>query len=265
MLSAALAAGALQVMEVAEGYWRLRPAPALTAINATGIAAQLHLLSPAELGVAAWQVGDFARYHYQRIEPDGRRVDLADVVFELVGQLLPGHAVSARSGIVGSDHYWLKIRGFESFRGHLSDIFLLVSRQDLRQYAPRPGFRFEADYIPLDYNRLHSYPPPDPPPLETLGQELVETPVGWLPCARWHTELGSAKLQVWSHPTAGPLGLVWLRSETEILALAAFGHRQETQVPSTLQPLIDGKSTFAHFCDSCHEHDDPHSRIFPPR
>ncbi|MCG8462488.1 MAG: hypothetical protein MI919_39895, partial [Holophagales bacterium] len=108
-------------------------------------------------------------------------------------------------------------------------------------------------------------PPAEPAELVALGKETVETVAGTWLTDRYRTDLGSARLDIWAHPKAGPLGIVRLRSAGELLELEETGTQQIFRVPAMLMPLLDGRSTLAHFCDSCHEPGNPHRILDPPR
>ncbi|MCG8459292.1 MAG: hypothetical protein MI919_23700, partial [Holophagales bacterium] len=135
------------------------------------MAEQIHLLSPAELGVKSWNVGDFARYRFDRPDP---KLPAEHVTFRIAGILEPEHAVARALGQGVADHYWMQIRGLEHFRDRSAEVVALISRDDLRRFPPRPAFRHLEGYIPLSIAPPEWLPPAEPAELVALGKETVE-------------------------------------------------------------------------------------------
>ena len=64
-----------------------------------------------------------------------------------------------------------------------------------------------------------------------------------------------------------PLGIVRMTSERETLELTSYSAQtDETEIPAMFQPVIDGFSTVAYGCESCHASDaDLHTPVYPPK
>ena len=58
-----------------------------------------------------------------------------------------------------------------------------------------------------------------------------------------------------------------MSSEFEQLELVSHGmETEEMRIPVMFQPVIDGRSTMAYGCESCHASDDDlHTPVYPPR
>ena len=221
---------------------------------------QLNLIAPTQLGIDSWQIGDYARYRRQGKRSESNESNdkfQEEVSFHVVGELEKS----------GSHGYWLKKTGFHITQPDLpTDIYRWVTVQDLRITSKNIGFEDPLNYLPL---RIDICEQTDIPlaNLIKLGKEAIETEVGTFECVHYRVELGEngESLEIWSSAAIPPLGIVRLRSQTDVLELISFGKDTDITVPRLIQPLLEGISTLAYGCNSCHGYDNCHEMFFPPR
>ena len=218
----------------------------------------LNLIPPVQLGIEQWQLGDYARYRYRRKQEPGSDQLLFDreATFHIVGKLDDS----------GSHGYWLKKTGFSYFRTFPKDIYRYVTVHDLRITPENRRYDFLQNYIPGKFSFCDQTTIPLAK-LVKLGKEKIETEVGTFECIRYRAELGRSypPLEIWASAAIPPLGIVRVRSDTEMLDLLSFGKNTEITVPQLIQPVIEGISTLDYGCNSCHGTESCHEAIFPPR
>ena len=230
----------------------------------------LNLISPQQLGVAEWQIGDYVTYRYSRklITPthvpeqhwdtEAIKTYLAprDVKFHIVGELSPYE----------QKRYWMQTTGLLYFRTIPKDIYQLVSPADLRITPETPRFHFVKNYVPsrADLYRQTSMPKAT---LVKIDEVSLETAAGRFECIQYRVEFGpnSTPIEIWANPKVLPLGIVRVRTPKEVFELTAYGKDTEFNIPELIQPVIEGISTLKEGCTSCHGYSDCHEFIFPPR
>lgn len=223
-----------------------------------GFTYDLNLIAPRQLGVNKWQIGDYARYQYRhkRIPTAKEFVFEREVGFHIIGEL----------EMSGSHGYWMKKTGFTYFRTVPNDIYRYVTVNDLRITPKNLRYNIQKNYIPLKFKSCDQTSIPLAK-LTKLGDETIETKAGTFECIHYRAELMPNRkfLEIWVSPAISPLGIVRVRSETDMLDLLSFGQETEITVPKLIQPVIDGISTLNRGCNSCHEPDNLHKSIFPPK
>ena len=221
---------------------------------------ELNLIAPMQLGVDSWQIGDYARYRYRRKQaPNGNQLLFdREVGFHIIDEL----------GKFGTHGYWMRKTGFSPSRGVPMDIYRYVTVHDLRITPKNPKYEFLRNYFPMLLEFCDQAAIPFAK-LVKLGKEVVETEAGTFECIHYRAELGPNRnrrvLEVWASPTVPPLGIVRVRSKTEMLDLTWFGQDTEITVPKIFQPVIEGISKLDHGCTSCHGYENCHQFIFPPK
>ena len=223
-----------------------------------GFEYDLNLISPAQLGVNRWQVGDYARYRHQRKQFPNRDKFIFDreVGFHIIGDLEKS----------GSRGYWLKKTGFSYFRTIPKDIYRYVTIHDLRITPKNPRYSIQKNYIPFKFKSCDQEAI-SLAKLVRLGEETIETEAGTFECIHYRVELMPDRppLEIWASSGIPIFGIVRVRSQSDTLELVSFGQDMDIRVPKLIQPVIKGISTLEHGCNSCHEPDNPHKQIFPPK
>ncbi len=223
----------------------------------------LNLIAPEKLGVKHWQIGDYAQYQYHQYEgqlqpssplfpTDAEKT----VTFQIVGDLKT----------TTSRRYWMKTTGLLFFRHIPTDLYQLVHPNDIRMTAENQGYRFIKNYVPSK----EVYGDPSQLPVAKyvkLGKSIVETQAGHFECIHYRVELGPdfPTHEIWANAAVGPLGIVRMQSQNEVLELISFGHNGNITVPKLFQPVLQGISTLNYGCTSCHGSDNCHESIFPPK
>ena len=218
----------------------------------------LNLIPPVQLGIGQWKIGDYARYRYRRKQALGSNQLLFDreATFHIVGKLDNS----------GSPRYWLKKKGFSYWRTFPKESYRYVTVHDLRITPENRRYDILENYIPGKFSSCNQTTIPFAK-LVKLGKEKIKTEAGTFECIHYRAEFGHAlpHVEIWASDAIPPLGIVRVRSETEMLDLLSFGQNTEIAVPKLIQPVIEGISTLDYGCNSCHGNDDCHESIFPPR
>jgi hypothetical protein len=226
-------------------------------VNSAGLKLQLYLLSPAAFGVSDWTIGDTAGYVYRGPDSGPARDDKAgvpttrEVRVSVIGRAGQEDELVAR-GLGTPGNSWLWLDGLETFRGKPYDRYALVRVDDMRPGRRWPLYSLQEGYFP-QFDRMVDLRTCDQAVLDAKGVEVVETPAGTFSANRFEARIGSAVIDVWASPSAGPLGIVRLRSPSEELVLTHVARDQaEVPIDAVVEPLIRGVSTFALGCLSCH-------------
>lgn len=222
----------------------------------------LNLITPSELGVTQWQIGDYAEYQYHQYESEFPSFQLStadadkSVGFHIIGGL----------EAFPSYHYWMKTTGMLFFRHLPGDIYQLVRPNDMRITSENRRYQLLENYIPTKevYQDPNSFPIPK---LVELGPTKIQTQAGYFECIHYRVELGPdfPTHEIWTNSKIRPWGIVRMQSENEVLELVSYGQNMDVTVPKLIQPLIEGISKLGAGCTSCHEAENCHESIFPPK
>ena len=229
----------------------------------------LNLISPSQLGVTQWQMGEYAVYQYrpkfssltsmldQLFGTEGTKAHLStrDIKLHIVGELSAS----------GGKQYWMKATGLAFFRSMPRDIYRLVSHLDLRLTPETPRFDIVKNYVPLRF--IHCDQTSTPlATLIKLEEGEIETPVGRLNCTKYRVEFGpySPPIEIWANPKILPLGIVQIITPNEVLDITSYGKDVDVSIPEQFRPVFEGISTLKQGCTSCHGYDNCHEFIFPP-
>ena len=241
-----------------------KPDPALSAriVNGFGLSEQWKQLVPEWFGIDEWARGQYAQY--TMTGADG--VTYAPE-FQVVGKLEQDHKVARVNNMNAEGYFWMRSSGFKTFRNLPGSDFHVMSAADMRFIKKTLSFEFFDDYIPIENSVLTGYARAPQASLTRVGREKVTTPAGAFACDIYEADLGGMILKIWANPLVPPLGIVRLTSETETLELKAYGvETEDMKVPPIFQYVIDGVSTVAVGCSSCHaSHHDLHTPVFPPK
>ena len=230
----------------------------------------LNLISPAQLGVVQWQIGDYATYQYSPslatpqavlgyyFGADDTKASRAsrEVKFHIIDELHTS----------GKKRYWMKITGLDFYRTVPKEIYRLASHTDLRITPETPRFDFATNYVPTpdDYCNQASM---DLAKLTKLDEVTIETPAGRLGCIHYSVDFGAdvPQIEIWVNPKILPTGIVRISTPTEVVELTSYGKNTDIRIPELMQPVIEGITTLEQGCTSCHGYDNCHEFISPPR
>lgn len=240
----------------------------LAILSEAGLRLQIFLLSPGAIGVSEWSVGDTSSYRYSSAPTSGedrRRAGTgAHVEVTVLGQARLTDAVVGRRARPGN--HWLRWKNLELFRDQGIDVYTLVQVGDLRTSEEAPRYTNQPGYMPSidEVVNLRTCPQAE---LQFQGRVEVDVPAGRFACALYEVRIGDDKLRLWASPEVRPLGIVKLSSGHEQIELKE--HRTgptEVVVDPPMDSLVDGRSTLAYGCMSCHlEAGDCHSFVDVPR
>ena len=87
-----------------------------------GFKDSLNFISPAQLGVKRWQIGDYAHYRHQRKQSATSNAFNREVGFHIIAELEKS----------GSHGFWMRKTGFNPNRNIPKDIYRYVTVHDLR-------------------------------------------------------------------------------------------------------------------------------------
>lgn len=216
----------------------------------------LNLISSTQLGVADWQIGNYATYQYRRQPemytaamkqniPDFLKTRLAPrkVKFHIIGELSTD----------GQKRYWMRATGLSFYRNIPMDIYRLVSHADLRVTPETPQYNFVKNYVPVLFDTYQQTSTPMAT-LVKLNEVDLETPVGMLKCIHYRIEIAGkpVPIEIWVNPKISPRGIVRVSTPKEILELRNYGKDTDIDIPEPIQPVIEGISTLKRGCSSCH-------------
>lgn len=221
------------------------------------IADALNLIAPTQLGIAQWQIGDYATYQYssklttplaiikKHFGPDGikSRLSSRDVKFHIIAEL----------NTSGEKRHWLRVTGLDFYRRIPKALYRLVMPNDLRITPEAPMFNFVKDYIPIRTMNCNQASTPLAT-LVKLDEVALQTPAGRFDCVRYRVEFSTdaTPIEIWANSKILPLGIVRVSTPKEVLELTAYGQDTDIQIPELIQPVIEGISTLKKGCSSCH-------------
>ena len=168
-------------------------------------------ISPAQLGVHAWDLGDFAAYQLKT---------------NIVSKQISYH-VAGNKKTHSPDKFWLKIEGLARFNEVDVDFWHLLSVNSLLPESESDTLIFPRSAVPF-FGQQHRYTP-YPVLLTPAGEVNVKTSSGIFKCQHYFAYLlapdGSREplLELWSNSSVRPLGIVRARWRDEVLELV---HRQ---------------------------------------
>lgn len=231
----------------------------------------LYQMRPAELGLTTWRSGQFAEYDLRSLEEDGTEggVQLERRLrVDVLRAAAPEDRQATVFGLPHEDMHWLRLEGLRNFRGLGLSIFRLVSPHDLEISEAQPCFVYQQDYIPMRNGSILALG--EELRLRAGGEELIDVGAGALRCERFEVSVAAPGRadeplgELWFNRTVAPFGVVQARLASATLRLVDFGQGTMQEVPEPMGHLVEGRSTFAQFCDSCHG-DTCHEKIDPPR
>ena len=197
------------------------------------------LISPEQLKVKNWQVGDNSVY---RLQSNTKNKQLS---FEVISR-------DSKEG----DQYWLKTTGLIEFNGVELELWRLLDITNLRHGSEQRGFFFSMGAFPFTLphiNYLQSRVI-----LEKNGNEIVNTPIGNFKCEHYFVYISSPDgkymplLELWANPSVRPLGVVRARWKEARLELVQIIKNNSPQIPSMLLEEFHRKSPIGKSCNGCH-------------
>ena len=201
-----------------------------TIVNDAPLSVRHLFISPEQLGVHAWNLGDFAMYQLKT------NTDRKQIIFHVAAQ--PEHPVP--------DQFWLRVAGLVRFKKVNIDLWRLLSAKSLRPGSESAEVLFPSGAIPflLQQQRF----PPYPVLLDLVGEVNVKTANGTFKCQHYFAHLqapdGSAAplLELWTNSSVRPLGIVRARWRDEVLELIQTQTQTLYDVSEILSKTIKGRN-----------------------
>lgn len=197
------------------------------------------LISPKQLKVEDWRVGDSSVYSLRT------NSETKTITFQVASE-------SSKD----NNRFWLRTLGLVEFNEIDAELWRLLNKTNIRPGAEKRGFLFSHNAVPFP---LFSFGfPQNPVILEKLGDEIVVTPIGDLRCehafAYVRAPNGALKplLELWTNPTVRPLGLVRARWQDASLDLIHVDTKGDLKIPPVLLEEFDRDTPHKGVCTRCH-------------
>ena len=197
------------------------------------------LISPEQLGIDTWYVGDYAAYRLNT------NVESKKISFY----------VAARD-TGESKHYWLRSEGLSQFNEVQLELWRLLNETSLHLGSEVNGFFFADDPFLLPLNPVMF--PSVPVLLEDRGSEVLTTPVGDFKCQHYFASSRSPSgkleplLELWANSSVRPLGIVRARWRDETLDLVDVKPSLPIELPKVLSATLSKKPLQKRGCIQCH-------------
>lgn len=202
-----------------------------------------HLLIPPEqLGIGKWHPGDYAAYQLKT------NTERKQVSFSVAAQA---------SG--DSEEHWLRTEGLLQFNAINIAVWTLQNEHSICPGSETDGFCTAGDSFLLPF--FSPTFPHYPIHLESRGDELVHTPIGKLKCQHYFVYIRSPNgklvplLELWSHSSVRPLGIVRARWRDETLNLVDVKLHHPIEPPAILSEIPNSKKIREQGCAQCHHQD----------
>ena len=197
------------------------------------------LISPEQVNVKNWQVGDTSVYHLQT------NTGSEQLTFQVAAQ-----------DIGDSDRFWLRINDSFQFNGVDIEFWRLLDETNLRSGSELRGFYFARNAIPVPFPPLRF--PPVSVVLEKQGDEVIITPMGSIKCEHIFAYVRSPDgereplLELWTNPAVRPLGIVRARWLDASLELVQADTNALPEIPEILLTEFDKNTPMTSACTGCH-------------
>ena len=199
-------------------------------------------ISPKQLGVEKWHPGDYAAYQLKT------NTENKQVSFSVAAQA--SHS---------NEQYWFRTDGLLQFNAMNIAVWKLQNEDSLHPGSEIDGFCDPGGTFLLPF--FSSTFPNYPTYLENRGDELVHTPIGKLKCQHYFVHIRSPNgkwtplLELWSHPSVRPLGIVRARWRDETLNLVDVKLHHPIELPDVLSKTSNSKKIREQGCTQCHYQD----------
>lgn len=197
-------------------------------------------IAPEQVNVENWQVGDSAVYHLKT------NTEHKQISFQIAAQ-----------DTQDRKKFWLRTHGLLNFNEVEIELWRLLDKANLRPGNESQNFYFSPDAIPFPFPPLQLIR--NPVVLEKLGEEAVATPMGALMSEHYFAYIRSPDggleplLELWTHPSIRPLGLVRARWQDASLDLVEVNTQTSGKTLPVLSAIFD-KNTFPiGSCIPCHD------------
>lgn len=215
----------------------------------------LFSLVPAEAGVTAWTLGQFAEYEWHASGSTKSDAARRRMRVEVLRRLAPSDARAVEFGMPLEGMHWLRLRALRHFRTEPIDVYRLAAPRSLLISDGTPSFAFIEGYFAVQ-SRPSRREWSERLEFVDVGTEIVVGGQGALPCRKleWRERggNGTALAEVWTSPRAAPLGVVRVRTASGALELVQVGQREPEPLSAAIAPLVEGRSTMSRACHSCH-------------
>lgn len=205
----------------------------------TSITLRHLFISPEEVKVEDWQVGNAATYQLKT------NLESKQISFQ----------VAARD-TENNNRFWLKTDGLFQLNKVDVEVWRLLDTTNLRPGSEIRGFYFSRNAIPFPFPPIKS--PQGVVVLEELGDAVIVTPMGTIKCKHVFAYIRSPNgklvplLELWTNPTLRPLGLVRARWQDESLDLVQVTRKIMPEIPPILLAEFDRNTQLDGSCARCH-------------
>ena len=197
-----------------------------TIVSDAPLSARHLFISPEQLGIHAWNLGDFAAYQLKT------NTDRKQITF----------GVAAQPESPSPNEFWLRVEGLVRFNKVNVDLWRLLSVKSLRPGSESAEVLFAKGAVP--FLRQQQRFPPYPVILEPVGEVNVKTESGSFKCQHYFAHLqapdGSTAplLELWANSSVLPLGIVRARWRDEVLELVQTRAQPLRDIPEMLSKTI---------------------------
>ena len=197
------------------------------------------LISPEQVNVKNWQVGDASVYHLQTNRGSEQ------LTFQVAAQ-----------DTSGRNQFWLRTTSGLQFKGVSVELWRLLDKTNLSLGSEPRGFYFARNAIPFPV--LQRRFPPVSVLLEKQGEEVIITPSGSIKCEHIFAYVRSPDgepeplLELWKNPTVRPLGIVRARWRDASLELVQTDTNTVPEIPHVLLAEFDRNTPMDSACTRCH-------------
>lgn len=202
-------------------------------------------IEPNQIGVKAWQVGDYSLYKLK-----SNKANML-ISFQVVSSIQDQH---------GKNLHWIRSTGLKRLYESVEiEFWRLVKERSFQRNNVVKSFDYVAGSIPVP-NAPRTLPAPSHKTiLNKIGDEVVETEVGFIQCSRYLASLVSAYgeseplLELWVNPDVRPLGVVRARWRDTYLEIVKMELPTSWELPKALNTQLEMKrSDSDNLCRQCH-------------
>ena len=212
-------------------------------ISDAPLSARHLFISPAQLGVDAWNLGDYAAYQL-KTNTDSKRLTF--------------HVAAQPENPSSPNEFWLRVEGLTRLNAVNVDFWRLLNVKSLRPGSESAEVLFANGAIPF-LKQLQRFPP-YPVILEPTGKVNVKIASGTFKCQHYFVHLqapdGSTAplLELWANDSVRPLGIVRARWQDEVLELVQTQTQLVYDIPEMLSKTIKGSNSQVPYITTKHRH-----------
>ena len=200
------------------------------------------LISPKQLGIDKWHLGDAATYQL-KTNTESKKISFS---------------VAARESGGGTRH-WLRTDGLTHFNAVGVELWRLLSETSLLPGAEAEGFFYAGKSFLFPLYPIMFLPAPIL--LQDLGSETVQTPIGKIECQHYFVQVHAPSghleplMELWANSSVRPLGIVKARWRDETLELVNVKDPLPIEIPDVFWEVFNQNSVQDQGCARCHHED----------